>query len=42
VIVSLLADWAKVFIGLVIPLLVIAALVETYITPVILLAVLNK
>ena len=42
VIVGLLADWAKVFIGLVIPLLVIAALVETYITPVILLAVLNK
>jgi len=42
VIVDLLADWAKIFIGLVIPLLAIAALVETYITPVLLLSVLHK
>jgi uncharacterized membrane protein SpoIIM required for sporulation len=41
VIVDLLADWTKVFIGLVIPLLAIAALVETYITPAILLSVLK-
>jgi uncharacterized membrane protein SpoIIM required for sporulation/ABC-type transport system involved in multi-copper enzyme maturation permease subunit len=41
VILDLLADWVKVFIGLVIPLLAIAALVETYITPLILLSVLK-
>ena len=39
---ELLADWAKVFIGLVIPLLAIAAVVEAYITPMILAAVLKK
>ena len=41
VLVDLLADWTKVFIGLVIPLLAAAALVETYITPAILLSVLK-
>jgi uncharacterized membrane protein SpoIIM required for sporulation/ABC-type transport system involved in multi-copper enzyme maturation permease subunit len=41
VMIDLVADWAKVFIGIVIPLLVIAALVETYITPAIILAVLK-
>ncbi len=35
-ILELLADWAKVFVGVVVPLLGIAALVETYITPFIL------
>jgi uncharacterized membrane protein SpoIIM required for sporulation/ABC-type transport system involved in multi-copper enzyme maturation permease subunit len=34
--ISLIADWAKVFIGIIIPLLLMAALVETYVTPVIL------
>lgn len=28
-----LADWAKVFVGVILPLLLVAALVETYITP---------
>jgi uncharacterized membrane protein SpoIIM required for sporulation/ABC-type transport system involved in multi-copper enzyme maturation permease subunit len=38
---ELLADWAKIFIGLVIPLLAIAAVIEAYITPTILTAVLK-
>ncbi|MGA7193201.1 MAG: stage II sporulation protein M [Anaerolineales bacterium] len=38
---ELLADWAKVFIGLIIPLLAIAAVIEAYITPVILAAALK-
>ncbi len=38
---ELLADWAKVFIGLVVPLLAIAALIEAYITPIILASVLK-
>jgi stage II sporulation protein M len=33
VMIDLLADWAKVFCGIIIPLLAIAAVVETYITP---------
>lgn len=33
VILELLADWTKIFVGLVIPLLAIAAVVEAYITP---------
>ncbi|MGE5249901.1 MAG: stage II sporulation protein M [Bacteroidota bacterium] len=33
-----MADWAKVFVGLVLPLLAVAAVVETYITPVIIKA----
>lgn len=36
VLISLLADWAKVFLGLVIPLLGIAALIEANITPLLL------
>ncbi len=36
VVLELLADWVKVFIGLVVPLLAIAALIEAYITPTIL------
>ncbi len=42
VILELAADWVKVFFGVVIPLLAIAALVEAYITPSILFAVLPK
>ena len=38
---ELLADWAKIFIGLVVPLLAIAAVIEAYITPAILASVLK-
>ncbi len=38
---ELLADWAKIFIGLVVPLLAIAALIEAYITPMVLASVLK-
>jgi uncharacterized membrane protein SpoIIM required for sporulation/ABC-type transport system involved in multi-copper enzyme maturation permease subunit len=41
VVISLFADWAKIFAGLVVPLLAIAAMVEAYITPVILMGVLG-
>ena len=36
VVLELLADWTKIAVGLVIPLLLIAALIEAYITPVLL------
>ncbi len=36
VIIELLADWAKIFIGIVMPLLAVAAMIEAYITPVLL------
>lgn len=42
VIISLMADWAKIFVGLVIPLLAIAALIEAYVTPGILLRVMGS
>lgn len=42
VIIELMADWAKIFVGLVVPLLAIAALVESYITPSILLRVMGN
>lgn len=38
---ELMADWAKVFVGAVIPLLAVAAVVEAYITPTILLNVIK-
>ncbi len=41
VIFELLADWLKVFIGVVVPLLAVAALIETYVTPYILIAVMK-
>ncbi len=41
VILELLADWAKIFLGVVIPLLAIAAVIEAYITPALLLSVLK-
>jgi uncharacterized membrane protein SpoIIM required for sporulation len=41
IVLELLADWARVFIGLVIPLLAIAAVIEAYVTPIILIAVLK-
>jgi stage II sporulation protein M len=33
VILELFADWAKIFIGLVVPLLAVAAMIEAYVTP---------
>lgn len=42
VILELLADWVKIFLGVVIPLLAIAAIIEAYVTPALLLGVLNK
>jgi len=41
VVISLLADWAKIFIGVVMPLLLVAAIVETYVTPTILVKIFN-
>lgn len=42
VILELFADWAKIFLGVVVPLLAVAALIEAYITPSLLLNVLAK
>ena len=42
VIIELLADWAKIFIGVVVPLMAIAAVIEAYITPGLLLNVLGS
>lgn len=42
VIIELCADWAKIFIGLVVPLLAIAAVIEAYITPSLLVGVLGS
>ena len=41
VILELLADWAKIFLGLVVPLLAVASVVEAYITPALLINVLK-
>jgi len=38
VVLELLADWTKIVVGIVIPLLLIASIIETYITPVLLAA----
>ncbi len=38
VVIDLLADWTKVFVGVIVPLLAVAAVIETYVTPAILLA----
>jgi uncharacterized membrane protein SpoIIM required for sporulation len=37
-----LADWAKISLGLVAPLLVVAALVEVFVTPLVVTAVLSR
>ena len=42
VILELLADWVKIFLGVVVPLLAIAAVIEAYITPGLLLSVMTK
>ncbi len=39
VVIELIAEWAKVFTGIVVPLLCVAAVIETYITPLIIQAV---
>ncbi|MBI5962081.1 MAG: stage II sporulation protein M [Chloroflexi bacterium] len=41
VILELLADWTKIFIGIVVPLLAVAAVIEAYITPVLLVNVIK-
>lgn len=41
IILELLADWAKIFIAVVVPLLAIAAVIESYVTPGILLRVMG-
>ncbi len=41
VILEQLADWLKVFLGLVVPLLAVAALIEAYVTPSILLTIMQ-
>lgn len=41
IVLELLADWAKIFIGLVVPLLAVAAVIEAYVTPIILAAALK-
>jgi len=42
VILELFADWVKIFLGVVVPLLAVAALIESYITPGLLLSVMTK
>jgi stage II sporulation protein M len=42
VILELLADWVKIFLGVVVPLLVVAAVIEAYVTPGLLLNVMTK
>jgi stage II sporulation protein M len=41
VMMDLLADWAKVFLGVIVPLLAVAAVIETYVTPRLLIAMFN-
>jgi stage II sporulation protein M len=40
-IIDLTADWAKVFLGIIVPLLFVAAIIETYVTPFLIRAVLK-
>jgi stage II sporulation protein M len=42
VLIELFADWVKIFIGVVVPLLAVAAVIEAYITPGLLLDVMTK
>lgn len=41
VVLMLLADWTKIFVGVVVPMLALAAVIEAYVTPGILLNVLK-
>ncbi|NWF62871.1 MAG: stage II sporulation protein M [Chloroflexi bacterium] len=42
VLIELMADWAKIFIGLVVPFLALAAVIEAYITPIFLAGVIAR
>ncbi len=42
VIIELLADWAKIFLGVALPLLAVAAVIEAYVTPGLLMSVMAK
>jgi uncharacterized membrane protein SpoIIM required for sporulation/ABC-type transport system involved in multi-copper enzyme maturation permease subunit len=42
VMIELFADWVKIFLGVVIPLLAVAAVIEAYVTPGLLLSVMQK
>ena len=42
VILELVADWVKIFLGVVVPLLAVAAVIEAYITPGLLISVMTK
>jgi uncharacterized membrane protein SpoIIM required for sporulation len=42
VLLEALADWSKIAVGIVLPLLLVAALIETYVTPAILLSVIKQ
>jgi uncharacterized membrane protein SpoIIM required for sporulation/ABC-type transport system involved in multi-copper enzyme maturation permease subunit len=42
VLISVLADWSTIFVGVVLPLLTLAAIIEAYVTPSILLATINR
>jgi len=42
VMIELLADWMKIFLGVVMPLLAVAAIIESYVTPGLLLSVMAK
>jgi uncharacterized membrane protein SpoIIM required for sporulation/ABC-type transport system involved in multi-copper enzyme maturation permease subunit len=42
VLIELLADWVKIFLGIVIPLLAVAAVIEAYVTPGLLIGVMTK
>jgi uncharacterized membrane protein SpoIIM required for sporulation len=42
VILELVADWVKIFLGVVVPLLAVAAVIEAYITPGLLLSVIAR
>jgi stage II sporulation protein M len=41
VVIDLVADWARIFVGVVVPLLCVAAVIETYVTPQIITAVIR-
>jgi stage II sporulation protein M len=42
VMIELFADWVKIFLGVVVPLLAIAAIIEAYITPGLLISVMAR
>jgi uncharacterized membrane protein SpoIIM required for sporulation len=42
VVLEMMAEWAKLFVGIVVPLLAVAALIESYVTPEILMRVIGN